>query len=93
MAHLAEFFAQQCSNKDNINGLPCAYFSLSQPHPTFDFTKISEITVLKYLKYLPIRKSTADKLLSNLLLRERAPCIAASLSYLFNLSFSTCKFP
>ena len=38
------------------------------------------------LQHLPVNKSTADPLLTNLVLRECAPVITPSVSYLFNLS-------
>ena len=75
--------------------MPGAPLPLPENHPTFDFNfpPISDLTVLHTLQHLPVNKSTADPLLTNLDLRECAPVITPPVSYLFNLSVSTGVFP
>ena len=90
---LANFFAEQCTSASPQEDMPCAPLPLPENHPTFDFPPISELTVLRTLQHLPVNKSTADPLLTNLVLRECAPVITPSVSYLINLSVSTGVFP
>ena len=90
---LANFFAEQCTSASPQEDMPGAPLPLPENHPTFDFPPISELTVLRTLQHLPVNKSTADPLLTNLVLRECAPVITPSVSNLFNLSVSTGIFP
>ena len=59
----------------------------------YDFPSISELTVLRSLQHLPGNKSTAHPLLTNLVLKECAPFLTPSVSYIFNLSVTTGVFP
>ena len=45
------------------------------------------------LQHLPSNKSTAHPLLTNLVLKECAPFLTPSVSYIFNLSVTTGVFP
>ena len=62
-------------------------------HATFSFPNIPEHTILRRLERLTVHKSSNNKLITNRLLRETAPFIAASLTHIFNLSLSTSGFP
>ena len=90
---MANFFPEQWTSAPPQGDIPGAPLPLPQNHPTIDFPLILELTVLRTLQYLPVNKSTADPLLTNLVLRECAPVITPSVSYLFNLSVSTGVFP
>ena len=84
----------QCSNPNEFATLSAgAPFPIPEKQPTFEFRSISESTVLKHLLKLPITKSSACRIITNRVLRETAVFIAASLSYLFNLSLNTQTFP
>ena len=90
---LAQFFARQCTDNSG-SGTRCgAPYPLRADHPSFDFPPISSDTVLRRLQRLPIHKSTSDTYLTNRFLRECAPFLANSLSFLFNLSLNTSTFP
>ena len=64
--------------------MPCASLPLPENHITFDFPPISELTVLRTLRNLPVNKSTADPLLTNLGLRCAPVC--------WYHTYSTCPF-
>ena len=69
-------------------------FPLPRDHPTFQFTSISETTVLAKLLKLPIFKAAGCNQITNCFLRNTAAVIAPSLTYLFNLSIkSSSEFP
>ena len=91
---LARFFSRQCSNSSESQeeelGCPCP---LPDGKPTFDFQPILAQTVLKHLQWWPLRKSSSCPYLTNRVLCEIYPVIYPSLSYLYNLSVSTCVFP
>ena len=67
---LPNFFAEQCTSASPQEDIPGAPLPLPENHPTFDFPPISELTVLRTLQHahLPVNKSTADPLLTNLVL-------------------------
>ena len=88
---LVSFFAQQCMNPDKTL-LPGAQYRLPREHPSFEFPPAHELTVLQYLKLSPVKYSGC-KIITNRVLQETAVFIAASLSYLYNLSLNTCVFP
>lgn len=90
---LARFFARQCTDANPQADTCGAPFPLSPSHPRFEFPPITEQLTLRRLQRLPIHKATADKLITNRMLRECAPFICSSLTYLFNLSLSTSTFP
>ena len=75
---------------DETVGCP---FPLPRDHPTFEFTPISETTVLAKLPKLPIFKATGCNQITNRFLRNTAAVIAPSLTYLFNLSIKSSEFP
>ena len=54
---------------------------------------ILEELVLRKLLCLKVNKSTGDSVLCNQFLKRCAPFLASSITYLFNLSLSTCSFP
>ena len=86
-----KFFAYQCSNtSDETVGCP---LPLPRDHSTFEFTPISETTVLAKLLKLPIFKATCCNQITNRFLCNTAAVIASSLTYLFNLSIKSSKFP
>ena len=90
---LAKFFADQCSARNGrvceITGAP---YPLPEKHPTFSCPNIPDHNILRRLKRLAVHKASDNKLITNRLLRETAPFIAASLTHIFYLSLSTC-FP
>ena len=90
---LAQHFAKQCTYHDSDGDHCGAPFPLTGSHPKFDFQPVPQKVTLFKLKHLPVSKATADPLLSNRTLRECAPCISSSITYLFNLSLSTNVFP
>ena len=57
-------------------------------HPTFDFPTGNRANRVEEAS-----ETTADNILTNRLLKECAPFISSSLTYLFNLSISTSSFP
>lgn len=59
----------------------------------FEFAPITEEIVLRNLRAVKTHTATADLITSNRVLRECAPFISSSLSYIFNLSVSTATFP
>ena len=90
---LANFFAQQCTATTTNEDLPGAPLPLLPNQAVYDFPSISELTVLRTLQHLPGNKSTAHPLLTNLVLKECAPFLTPSVSYIFNLSVTTGVFP
>ena len=91
---LANFFAKQCTSPTPQITLPVgAPYPLPEEHPTFDFPPISELTVFRYLRRLSPLKSSGCTVLSHRVLRESAPSIYSSLTYLYNLSLQTGEFP
>ena len=83
--------SKQCSNlATGDTGCP---LPLPDNHPTFEFPCISEQTGLKLLLTLPICKSTSCRYITNRVLRETAPVITQSLTWLYNLSIKTGTFP
>ena len=88
--HLASFISSHCSWWSDRE-VPSAPFPLRNNHATFDFSPVSEERVL--CLRLPANKSTAAVFIKNRTLRERAPFVIASPTYLFNSSLSTCSFP
>ncbi len=102
---LASFFARQSSNptrqeghslSETDNDFPAclgAPFPMRDDHPKFTFPPISESTVLKRLQRLAVVKACGDASITNRILRETAPFISSSLTYLFNLSLSSAKIP
>ena len=91
--HLARFFAGQCSseslNEDLDIGAP---YPSKINKPIFDFQPISESLVLHLLQTLSTSKAYGCTVLTNWVLREFAPFIAPSLTYLYNFSVSTDTF-
>ena len=86
---LNKFFAAQCS-------APCAtppVCSESEPTSEFKFSPISTTDVLKHLASLNVWKASGLDGLSNLVLKECRTAIAEPLTYVFNLSLSSGKFP
>ena len=59
----------------------------------FDFPLITEHTVMRCLRRLPPSKSSGCSVLSHRVLRETAPAVCTSLTYLYNLSIKTGTFP
>ena len=96
-AHLlAKYFSAQCTIDDGLTGLAdydSAPFPLKQGHPEFHFTPVTEDFVLRKLQCLSTNQLTSDRCITNRLMRECAPFIRSSLTYLFNLSISTNRFP
>ena len=93
---LARFFALQCSGPDgSSDSAPGAPYPLpsSDSKPNFELSPISEETVLKHLLNLSPAKSTGCSLLTNRVLRETAPFISCSLTYIYNLSLRSSVFP
>ena len=86
---LARLFAVQCSgpnaSSDSAPGAPYPLQS-SDSQPNVELSPISEETVLKHLLNRSPAKSTGFSLLTNRVLREAAPCISCSLTYIYNLS-------
>ena len=70
-----------------------APYPLLESHPVFTFPPIPEELVLRKLLRLRVHKSTGDSLLCNQFLKRCAPFLASSITYLFNLSLTTCSFP
>ena len=94
---LASFFAKQCTAPpanvtDCLNQCPAPY-PLPRGQPVFEFPVIRSSTVFHHLSRLSTTKSTADKIITNRVLRECASPITESITYLFNLSIRTSKFP
>ena len=94
---LAKYFSAQCTTDDGLTGLAdydgAPGFPLKQGHPEFHFTPVTEELVLRKLQCLSTNKSTSYRFIRNRLMRECAPFIHSSLTYLFNLSISTNRFP
>ena len=91
----AKFFASQCSSQEVRSDVesPGAPYPLSEGFPEFELQPISELTVFRRLKRLSPTKSSGCPLLSNRVLRETAPIITQSLTYIYNLSLQTHTFP
>ena len=90
---LARFFASQCSGGETVQNNCSAPYPLPEDYPSFSFPSISEEVVLRRLQHLPVFKATGDKMITNRVLRETAPFIAPSLTFIFNLSLRTSIFP
>ena len=91
---LANFFATQCTSPTPPMTFPVgAPYPLPEEHPMFDFPLITEHTVMRCLRRLPPSKSSGCSVLSHRVLREIAPAVCASLTYLYNLSIKTGTFP
>lgn len=92
---LAKYFARQCCGPhDNFdNDVYGASYPLPESHPVFEFHPVTEKLIFRKLTSLPVFKITADPFLTNRILRECAPSICSSLTFLFNLSLSTNTFP
>ena len=90
---LANFFAQQCTATTTNKDLPGASSSSTPNQDVYEFPSILELTVHRTLQHLPGNKSTAHPLLTNLVLKECAPFLTPSVSYIFNLSVTTGIFP
>ena len=91
---LQKFFAQQCTDQGKSVGIEQgAPYPLLESHPVFTFPPIPEELVLRKLLRLRVHKSTGDSLLCNQFLKRCAPFLASSITYLFNLSLTTCSFP
>ena len=91
---LANFFATQCTSPTPPMTFPVgAPYPLPEEHPMFDFPLITEHTVMRCLRRLPPSKSSGCSVLSHRVLRETAPAVCASLTYLYNLSIKTGTFP
>ena len=96
---LASFFSLQCSHSNSDLPDRQDHDSAIAPYPwpenlrLFEFPYIEENTVLQLLRQLPKFKSSGASPITNRLLRESAPQIVASITYLFNLSLRTCQFP
>ncbi len=91
---LAQFFSTQCSDPDVVSPYEAgAPYPLPADHPTFEFPPISEQAVLKRLQNLSVYKSSGCRTISNRVLKETAPFVANSLTYLYNLSLNTGIFP
>ncbi len=91
---LATFFARQCSTPtpDSNDTAGCPY-PRPKDHPTFEFPPISEQIVLRQLLKLSLFKSSGCRIITNRVLKETAPFVASSLTYLYNLSINTEVFP
>ena len=91
---LANFFATKCTSPTPPMTFPVgAPYPLPEEHPMFDFPLITEHTVMRCLRRLPPSKSSGCSVLSHRVLRETAPAVCASLTYLYNLSIKTGTFP
>ena len=90
---LASFFSAQCSNEDQAPPSCGAPFPLPPNHPLFEFPPISEGAVLAHFQQLSHFKASGASPINNQVLREIALFISPSLTYLFNLSIRTCRFP
>ena len=90
---LIDFFAKECTEDGEHETRPSARYPLPEDYPHFDFPPISSHTVLRHLQRFSIYKSTSDRIINNRFLRECAPFLSNSLSYLFNLSLNTATFP
>ena len=91
---LADFFASQCSGEALTANLDIgAPYPLPETQPHFEFQPIPESKVFHSLKTLPLFKSSGCSILTNRVLREIAPIIFPSITYLYNLSVSTDTLP
>ena len=94
---LASFFAKQCTapqadETDRLNQCPAPY-PLPRGQPVFELQVIRSSTVFHHLSRLSTTKSSADKIITNRVLRECASHLTESITYFFNLSIRTSKFP
>ena len=90
---VAKDFATQCTGQDQHGDASLAPFPQSFDKLQFNYPEILSTTVYRHLRHLPTAKSTADRLISNRVLRGCAPSISSSLAYLFNMSSLTNVFP
>ena len=90
---LAKYFATQCTGQDQHDDASPAPFLQLFDQPQFNFPEILSTTMYCHLRRLSTAKLTADRLITNRVLRECAPSISSSLAYLFNMSNSTNVFP
>ena len=70
-----------------------APYLLLLDHPLCDFPLNSDESVLSLLLHFPTQKSTSSWKITDGVLRETAPFIVSSVTYMFNLSVSTNYFP
>ena len=80
------------TDRRRLNQCPAPY-PLPRGQPVFEFPVIRSSTVFHHLSRLSTTKSTADKIITHRVLRECASPITESITYLFNLSIRTSKFP
>ena len=92
-ADLARFFASQCSKGETVRNNCSAPYPFPEDYSSFSFPSISEEVVVRRLQHLPVFKATGDKMITNRVLGETAPFIAASLTFIFNFSLKTSIFP
>ena len=84
---LARFFAGQCSGQPLNEDLDIGAPTLRKKNqPVFDFQQIKESLVLHLLQTLPTSKASGCTVLTNRLLREIAPVIVPTLTYLYALT-------
>ena len=90
----ARFFASQCSDPHSSDTLPPgAPYPTRSADGTYDLHPVTDREVLNSLSKLSPSKSSGCPLLTNRVLREVAPSISQSLTYIFNLSLHSSTFP
>ena len=90
----ARFFASQCSDPHSSDTLPPgAPYPTRSGDGTYDHHPVTDREVLNSLSKLSPSKSSGCPLLTNRVLREVAPSISQSLTYIFNLSLQSSTFP
>ena len=67
----------------------CGQHPPQRGHPIFEFPPVTEETVLKHLLRLSPYKSIGCAVFTNRVLKQTAPFVARSVTYLFNLSLNT----
>ena len=88
------FFASQCSDPHSSDTLPPgAPYPTRSADGTYDLHPVTDREVLNSLSKLSPSKSSGCPLLTNRVLREVAPSISQSLTYIFNLSLQSSTFP
>ena len=94
---LAEDLVKNLPPSPSIFGLPsvCEYYNkvLKLPNAGFNFTFVSEDTVLKILKNMDEKKAAGLDNLSGKFLKDGATVLAKPLSQIFNLSIKYSIFP
>ena len=90
----ARFFASQCSAPHSSDTLhPGAPYPKRSADGTYDLHPVTDREVLNSLSKLSLSKSSGCPLQTNRVLREVAPSISQSLTYIFNISLQSSTFP